>query len=221
MESAKNLSMGEKVVKSFKKLGEGRIFSSSSRSPLGSIQILFKQSLFNFLTFSFSHHLPNDVVVFGRRKNCNCLCHFLGIHGDCSTSVREEFHPNPLQIQIQIYNTAIFNHRSLFRYANSSTLLSYGCLWVCESVSEWAEFHTSVAWSLFLYWKCVFPFDQGPCFWSELDRTASNFRGPFGPFLIVKGHLKCVHGLALTFPRMVWKSQIGLKMTDLWSFENF
>ena len=123
-------------------------------------------------------------LYLAEEKNCKCLGHFLGIHGDCSTSVREEFHPNPLQIQIQIYNTAIFNHRSLFRYANSSTLHSYGhgCLWV----SEWAEFHTSVAWSLFLYWKCVFPFDQGPCFWSELDRTASNFRGLFGPFLIVK-----------------------------------
>ena len=40
MESAKNLSMGEKVVRSFKKLGEDRIFSSRSRSPLDSIQIL-------------------------------------------------------------------------------------------------------------------------------------------------------------------------------------
>ena len=39
MESAKNLSKGEKVVRSFKKLGEDRIFSSRSRSPLDSIQI--------------------------------------------------------------------------------------------------------------------------------------------------------------------------------------
>ena len=29
-----------------------------------------------------------------------------------------------------------------------------------------------------------------------------------------------IYGLALTFPKMVWRSQIGLKMTDLWSFEN-
>ena len=109
---------------------------------------------FDLLFFSSSPQWCG--CIWQKKKNCNCLGHFLGIHGDCSTSVREEFHPNPLQIQIQIYNTAIFNHRSLFRYANSSTLHSYGCLWV----SEWAEFHTSVAWSLFLYWKCVFPFEQ-------------------------------------------------------------
>ena len=125
---------------------------------------------FDLLFFSSSPQWCG--CIWQKKKNCKCLGHFLGIHGDCSTSVREEFHPNPLQIHIQIYNTVFFNHRSLFRYANSSTLHSYGCLWV----SEWAEFHTSVAWSLFLYWKCVFPFDQGPCFLSELDRTASNSR---------------------------------------------
>ena len=65
-------------------------------------------------------------------------------------------------------------------------------------VSEWVSgqsFDTSVAWSLFLYWKWGFLFDQGPCFWSELDHTASNFRGLFGPFLIVKRYLKCVQNL--------------------------
>ena len=30
-----------------------------------------------------------------------------------------------------------------------------------------------------------------------------------------------IYGLALTFPKMVWTSQIGLKMTDIWSIENF
>ena len=31
-------------------------------------------------------------------KISKCLGHFLEIHGDCSTSVWEESHPNPLQI---------------------------------------------------------------------------------------------------------------------------
>ena len=136
MESAKKLSMGEKVVRSFKKLGEDRIFHhdcallwTQFKSNLNGHCSIFWPSLFLIIS-------PMMWLYLAEEKNCNCLGHFLGIHGDCSTSVREEFHPNPLQIHIQIYNTVFFNHRSLFRYANSSTLHSYGCLWV----SEWAEF---------------------------------------------------------------------------------
>ena len=38
------------------------------------------------------------------------------------------------------------------------------------------------------FWLC-------PCFWRELDCTASNFRGLLGSFYIVKRHLKCVQNL--------------------------
>ena len=70
IESAKNLFMGGKVVRSIKKLGEDRIFSASALfSEIKKFQILFNFLFLNLLTFSFFHHPPNDMVVLGRRKN--------------------------------------------------------------------------------------------------------------------------------------------------------
>ena len=75
----------------------------------------------------------------------------------------------------------------------------------------------------------VFILKMGFSFWPRsmfLEWTRSHglqFQRPFGPFFIVKRGLQCVQNLqlALTSPKMVWKSQIGLKMTDLWSFLTF
>ena len=65
---------------------------------------------------------------------------------------------------------------------------------VCEWVSG-QSFNTSVAWSLFFILKMGLSFWPCPCFWRELDCTASNFRGLLGSFYIVKRHLKCVQNL--------------------------
>ena len=65
---------------------------------------------------------------------------------------------------------------------------------VCEWVSG-QSFNTSVAWSLFFILKMGSSIWPCPCFWRELDCTASNFRGLLGSFYIVKRHLKCVQNL--------------------------
>ena len=71
--------MGEKVVRSIKKLGEDRICSASALfSEITKIQIQFKFLFFNILTFPLLHHLPNYLVVLGRRKKKQVFRSFLG-----------------------------------------------------------------------------------------------------------------------------------------------
>ena len=78
MESAKNLSMGEKVVKSLKKLGEDIIFSSSLCSSLKTQN--FKSNLiFYFFIFLPSLFLIIPLMIqlyLAEGKISKCLGHF-------------------------------------------------------------------------------------------------------------------------------------------------
>ena len=108
-----------------------------------------------------------------------------------------------------------------FRFTNSSTLHSYECLWV----SEWVGRVLILAWlgACFYIENGVFFLTKVHVFgvnWITQPPTSEAFLGHFslwkGIWIVSR-----IYGLALTFPKMVWKSLIGLKMTDWWSFKNF
>ena len=99
VESLKNLFRGVKVVRSIKKLGADDPHHHPPRSSLDSQK--FKPNLNAHFSFFwpplFSIISQMKRLYLAEEKNSKCLGRFSGIHGDCGTSFREEFLPNPHQ----------------------------------------------------------------------------------------------------------------------------